>query len=88
MPVCCYFSVVFSVIGVNNMFRIHLISVSKLSSVIAVIFHPVAVESKSESEDAVAKVLWPLLHPVQWVYHPSSGNEQYSASCHEDALQI
>lgn len=46
------------------------------------------VESKSEPKDTVAKVLRPLLHPVQWVHHPRGGDEQYSASCHEDALQI
>lgn len=70
------------------MFRIHFIAASKLFLVIAVIFHPVTVESKSEPKDTVAKVLRPLLHPVQWVHHPHGGDEQYSASCHEDALQI
>lgn len=62
--------------------------VSKLFSVVAVIFHPVALESKSEPTDAVAQILRPLLHPVQRVYHPCGGDEQYSALCHEDALQI
>lgn len=71
------------------MFTIHFIYVSKLFPVIAVVFFgPVTVESKSEPEDAVAEVLRPLLHPVQWLYHPRGGDEQYSPSCHEDALQI
>lgn len=63
----CHFGVVLPVFEVINMFRIHLFSLSKLFSVIPVIFHSVTIESKSEPKDTVAKVLRPLLHPVQWV---------------------
>lgn len=54
-------------------------------------FYPlvsVIVESESESEDIAAKVLRPVLHPVQRRHHPRGGDEQCAAARHEDALQV
>lgn len=57
-------------------------------SFIQMLYLIVIVEFESEPKDIVAKILWPLLHPVQWRNHPCGCDEQRAATRLEDALQV